>query len=207
MEWFLIFLKPLPYLHCHISCISCHISHVCSQLSLITCPSKATKLSPHAQKQYIQVALCQTSEVKLLLCSLFAFTGLYWGIPWYISYKRPASKIGSVLFRATEFKVTRNTWNPICCFHNFCLGNRYVLPWWMQATQVHLSLQLTRALLQWLLVCLLLKSHLTWKPSQMRLINHNLRIHDRVFHSLQLLNDQRKLNLLDLIFSGRGSGS
>lgn len=52
---------------------------------------------------------------------------------------------------------------------------------------------------------LLLKSHLTLKPSHTRLINHSLRIHDRVFHSLQLLNDQRKLNPLDLIFSGRGS--
>lgn len=39
----------------------------------------------------------------------------------------------------------------------------------------------------------------------MCLINHNLRIHDRLLHSLQLLNDQRKLNLLDLVFSGRGS--
>lgn len=56
-----------------------------------------------------------------------------------------------------------------------------------------------------MIVSLLLKSHLTLKPSHTRLINHNLRIYDRLLHSLQLLNDQRKLNLLDLVFSSRGS--
>lgn len=53
-------------------------------------------------------------------------------------------------------------------------------------------------------VSLWLKSHLTLKRSHTRLINHNLRIYDRLLHSLQLLNDPRKPNLLDLVFSGRG---
>lgn len=73
----------------------------------------------------------------------------------------------------------------------------------MTAIYVQLSTSLTRSFLQCLLVCLLLKTHLTLQQTHMQLINHSSRVHDRLFHSPQQLNDQRKLN--QLVFCGNGS--